>query len=111
MEKLNTKKILNSINIMDIDGTLSKHNKLLSAILCYAKDNNKVEFELDLSDSLKKKDNFVEVLRELNSMTILLPTMRCSFAFDFLGYRYGTKIIQVKINENVFKYLGVSVAI
>lgn len=111
MEKLNTKKILNSINIIDIDGTLLKYNKLLSAILCYAKDNNKIEFELDLSDSLKKKDNFVEVLQNLNSMTILLPTMRCSFAFDFLGYRYGTKIIQVKINENVFKYLGVSVAI
>lgn len=111
MEKLNIKKVLDSINIIELDGTSSKYNDLLSAILCYAKDNNKIEFDLDLSDVINDKDNFVEVLRCLNLMAVLLPTIRSSFVFEFLGYRYGTKCIQAKINEDVFNSLNVSVVI
>ena len=44
-------------------------------------------------------------------MAVLLPTIRSSFVFEFLGYRYGTKCIQAKINEDVFNSLNVSVVI
>ena len=111
MEKLNVKKVLDSISIIDLDGTSSEYNDLLSAILCYAKDTNTIEFDLDLSDVISDKDNFVEVLKCLNNMVVLLPTIRSAFAFDFLRYYYGTKCIQVKINENVYKSLDVSIAI